>query len=269
MSEDEALDLSLEALKNVTVTGPDDDGLVWINLPGNGTTGKAILRVGKAGLIAAQCAKLYEEQRTKAITAIKQARAAPVQEPVAWMHTMIDDVVVGHRPADLNVHPDRWMPLYKDPTPCKTCEALARTVMMDQTAHDTTPPAAPVQEPVAWVDLLKAAEQIVKEKFLYKRFIGGTPLANDIPCWMATFAQEHATPPAAQRQWVDPNEKSQKQFLPHIGEPVLFCHDGVTYFGKHTGGSFTTGQGITTRNFNTWECHWMYPPSAKLKEKNA
>ena len=67
--------------------------------------------------------------------------ASPVQEPVAWMHTMIDDVVVGHRPADLNVHPDRWMPLYKDPTPCQTCEALARTVMMDQTAHDTTPPA--------------------------------------------------------------------------------------------------------------------------------
>jgi hypothetical protein len=83
----------------------------------------------------------------KAITAIKQSLAAPVQEPVAWMHTMIEDVVVGHRPADLNVHPDRWMPLYKDPTPCQTCEALARTVMMDQTAHDTTPPAqpAPVQ----------------------------------------------------------------------------------------------------------------------------
>jgi len=81
---DKALDLALEALENVTVTGPDDDGIVWINLPGNGTTGKAILRVGKAGLIAAQCAQLYEEQRTKAITAIKQARSAPVQEPVAF-----------------------------------------------------------------------------------------------------------------------------------------------------------------------------------------
>jgi hypothetical protein len=72
-----------------------------------------------------------------------------VQEPVAWMHTMIDDVVIGHRPADLKIHPDRWMPLYKDPTPCQTCEALARTVMMDQTAHDTTPPAAQRQ----WVGL--------------------------------------------------------------------------------------------------------------------
>ena len=85
----------------------------------------------------------------EALTAIKQARSAPVQKPVAWMHTMIDDVVIGHRPADLKIHPDRWMPLYKDPTPCQTCEALARTVMMDQTAHDTTPPAAQRQ----WVSL--------------------------------------------------------------------------------------------------------------------
>lgn len=26
--------------------------------------------------------------------------------------------------------------------PCRTCEALARTVMMDQTAHDTNPPTS-------------------------------------------------------------------------------------------------------------------------------
>lgn len=31
-------------------------------------------------------------------------------------------------------------PLYRDPTPCQTCEALARTVMMDQTSHDTAAP---------------------------------------------------------------------------------------------------------------------------------
>jgi hypothetical protein len=57
------------------------------------------------------------------------------------------------------------------------------------------------QEPVAWVDLLKAAEQIVKDKFLYKRFIDGTPLANDIPCWMADFAQQY-THPQPKREWV-------------------------------------------------------------------
>jgi uncharacterized protein YbaA (DUF1428 family) len=37
--------------------------------------------------------------------------AQPEQEPVAWLHTMIDDVVIGHRPADLNRHPERWKPL--------------------------------------------------------------------------------------------------------------------------------------------------------------
>lgn len=62
--------------------------------------------------------------------------------------------------------------------------------------------------------------------------------------------------------WIDPNDKSRKQFLPWIGEPVLFCHDGVTYYGQHTGGSFQTGQGATARRFNTWACLWMYPPEA-------
>ena len=72
----------------------------------------------------------------------KEALNPPAQqEPVAWMHTMIDDVVIGHRPADIARHPDRWTPLYKEATPCPTCEALARTVMLDQTSHDTSPPA--------------------------------------------------------------------------------------------------------------------------------
>ena len=55
-------------------------------------------------------------------------------------------------------------------------------------------------EPVAWDDLLKDAQQIVKDKFLYKRFIDGTPLANDIPCWMADFAQQYTTPQT--KEWV-------------------------------------------------------------------
>ena len=61
------------------------------------------------------------------------------QEPVAWMHNFIDEVVIAHRPVDLDRHPDRWTPLYKDPTPCQTCEALARTVMMDQVSYDIPP----------------------------------------------------------------------------------------------------------------------------------
>jgi hypothetical protein len=56
--------------------------------------------------------------------------------------------------------------------------------------------SAPVQEPVAWTDLLKQAEEVVRSKSLWKKYIDGTPLANDIAVWMATFAQEHTTPPA-------------------------------------------------------------------------
>jgi len=63
----------------------------------------------------------------------------PDQEPVAWVHPKIEGVVVPHRPADLDKHPDRWEALYKTPPPCSTCEALSRTVMLDQTSHDTTP----------------------------------------------------------------------------------------------------------------------------------
>lgn len=67
---------------------------------------------------------------------------------------------------------------------------------------------------------------------------------------------------AARYRWIDPNDRTQKQYLPWIGEAVLFCHGGVTYYGQHTGGSFQTGRGVTARNFNTWECRWMYPPAA-------
>ena len=62
------------------------------------------------------------------------------QEPVAWIHNFIEGgISIGKRPSDLDRHPDRWTALYKDPKPCPTCEALCRTVMLDQTSHDTPP----------------------------------------------------------------------------------------------------------------------------------
>jgi len=69
------------------------------------------------------------------------------QEPVAWVENLTD--AQPHCVIDLNYcsvaqHKRgdhlKYIPLYTDPTPCQTCEALARTVMMDQTSHDTTPP---------------------------------------------------------------------------------------------------------------------------------
>ena len=48
-----------------------------------------------------------------AMDALRAALDAPEPEPVAWMHNMIDGIVVPHRPADLKRHPERWTALYK------------------------------------------------------------------------------------------------------------------------------------------------------------
>ena len=81
-------------------------------------------------------------------------------EPVAWLHTKIEGVAVPHRPADLDKHPDRWEALYKTPPPCPTCEALARTVMLDQTSHDTT---TPQRKPLTREQIVKCQEEASDE----------------------------------------------------------------------------------------------------------
>lgn len=63
-------------------------------------------------------------------------------------------------------------------------------------------------------------------------------------------------------EWIDPNDKTQRKYLPHIGEPCLFAHGGRVYYGRHTGGSFQAGQGVTSRYFSTWDCVWMPLPAA-------
>lgn len=65
--------------------------------------------------------------------------------------------------------------------------------------------------------------------------------------------------------WIDPNDKTQEKFLPHIGEKILFCCDGVVRYGHHTGGSFQSGYGATANHFPTWDCYWMPLPVAKAR----
>ncbi len=103
-----------------------------------------------------------------------------MSNPVAWIHRFIEGgISIGKKPVDLDKHPDRWMPVYADPTPCQTCEALARTVMMDQTSHDAPPqrewqgltdeeimsllPGA-VRLPPGWSETVRAIEAKLKEK---------------------------------------------------------------------------------------------------------
>jgi len=63
------------------------------------------------------------------------------------------------------------------------------------------------QEPVAWIDLQKKAQQIVESKSLWQRFIGRSPLANDIACWMADFALQHHPP-----------QRTEQNFCPRCGK---------------------------------------------------
>lgn len=63
------------------------------------------------------------------------------------------------------------------------------------------------QEPVDFASLLREAEEIVREKPTWKRFIDGTPLANDIAVWMTVFAQDVArrtSPQPAQQPVQEP-----------------------------------------------------------------
>jgi hypothetical protein len=56
------------------------------------------------------------------------------QEPVAWIS---ENAGLYHGKPDESLNP---LPLYLTPPPCPTCEALARTVMLDQTSHDKFKP---------------------------------------------------------------------------------------------------------------------------------
>lgn len=71
----------------------------------------------------------------------------------------------------------------------------------------------------------------------------------------------------APREWINPNDKTQAQYLPHIGEPCLFAHGGRVYYGHHTGGSFRSGHGFAAKSFSTWDCFWMPMPEAPKPEE--
>jgi len=77
-----------------------------------------------------------------------KCKAQPEQEPVAWQ-VMVEDCAM--KEFSTKDAADEWCvreklsgssyaywirPLYTTPPPCPTCEALARTVMLDQTGRD-------------------------------------------------------------------------------------------------------------------------------------
>lgn len=75
-----------------------------------------------------------------------------------------------------------------------TCAVRAATTRANMLADRIIREAAGALQPRSdYVSLLGEAQQRVCASPLYRRFIDGTPLANDIAVWMADFARE-ATP---------------------------------------------------------------------------
>ena len=58
---------------NFEITGPDDDGLLWLVLHGSGTTGRAMFNLGSASSLAGQVAMLFEVDRRAALAAPEPA----------------------------------------------------------------------------------------------------------------------------------------------------------------------------------------------------
>jgi hypothetical protein len=116
-----------------------------------------------------------------AITAIKQALAAPVQEPISCPHGMVDTCCENYGECALSATQPA-APVQEDVPKigcvnhdCDKCKALA----------------APVQEPVAWI--CNHYEEGVKNDVDYwQDDIDALPVGTPL----------YTTPPAAQRQWV-------------------------------------------------------------------
>ena len=143
MTEREALKLALEALEKSHICPllPDD-------------CSEAITAIKEA---LAQPEHGWTPERIAGIARLKEAQdkrlAQPEQEPVACVYKATtkkgETAHFGEYSAakawagwgTVEQVPLKTLTLIsKSINPCPTCEALARTVMLDQTSHDTTPP---------------------------------------------------------------------------------------------------------------------------------
>ena len=118
------------------------------------------------------------------------------------------------------------------------------------------------QQPGGKMDLNEYVYAFAREVYEAGRRAG----AAESPC-QGHARQQEADEASPDSPWIDPNDKTQKQFLPWVGEKVFFCHAGMTYYGCHTGGSFQSFN--PPKQFNTWSCRWMYPPKAAEKIQRA
>ena len=120
------------------------------------------------------------------------------------------------------------------------------------------------QEPVAWIALQKEAQQIVESKVFYRKFIDGTPLVNDIACWMADFALQHTHPP-----------QLESNFCPRCGKRSEDIHTCTPPQRSESSGKPSAWVGLTNKeltdlfyNTNLGQQSAVSQAVALLKQKN-
>jgi hypothetical protein len=175
-SKDEALKLALEALETLV----------------NGSGFAPAENINKA---------------QAAITAIKQALAAPVQEPVAWRFTGIAGFkrfVTDSQYKAFNPEVRAWY----EPFKCTSC---------------VTPPAkpAPVQEPVAWKNA--ALELGIELSSVGPNGYYDMPPERWLDWAMAQQPRGKNSLPAAKRQWVSLTDEDIEQEFGFIDELLRDC----------------------------------------------
>lgn len=90
---------------------------------------------GQCVILPTDPARIFNSN-TALYTSPPPQRKEPEQEPVTYWDLSENEMPVRPSSYDTEEHPNH-VPLYTTPPPCPTCEALARTVMLDQTSHDT------------------------------------------------------------------------------------------------------------------------------------
>ena len=134
MTKDEALKLALEALKQIDGAMPFPVAKL-----AQAAIKEALAQPehDKTDVRCECCGYMtYHREHLGCIRAAKLKE--PEQEPVAYG---MWDTMIGYGGRMMMVRLDKGqdgctVPLYTTPPPCPTCEALARTVMLDQTGRD-------------------------------------------------------------------------------------------------------------------------------------
>lgn len=127
---------------------------------------------------------------------IKDALRKRLAQPEQWEQSPLDRMAENARELGLDYEPVNTI---------ANSEAIPEQI------------SEPEQKPVNFTSLLNEAEEIVRAKPVWKRFIDGTPLSNDIAVWMTVFALDAArrtTPP--RREWVGLTEE---EIYPLYSEP--------------------------------------------------